>query len=293
VGSNNWVVAGSHTTTGSPLLANDSHLKLSAPALWYLARLEAPGIKLAGATMPGLPVMVLGQSEHIAWGFTNTGPDVQDLYIERVHPADADQVQTPEGWAPLKAFDEVIKVRGKSDVMLRVRESRHGPVISDAGVTDDLLGNKNRAAYVIAMRWTALDPDIDTVGTSMAMSRATDAASFIDAAKGGADAEHGGGRSRRPHRFHRARPRAAAQAEQRSEGPGAGAGLGRALRLGGLARRRCLAAGARPRARLDRHRQSAGGGARLPALPHQRVGLAVPATAHRTDARRQAQALDR
>ena len=66
VGSNNWVVAGSHTTTGSPLLANDPHLRLSAPALWYLARLEAPGIKLAGATMPGLPVVVLGQSEHIA-----------------------------------------------------------------------------------------------------------------------------------------------------------------------------------------------------------------------------------
>ena len=72
VGSNNWVVAGSHTTTGAPLLANDPHLKLSSPALWYFARLEAPGLKVAGATLPGLPVVVLGQNEQIAWGATNT-----------------------------------------------------------------------------------------------------------------------------------------------------------------------------------------------------------------------------
>ena len=115
-------------------MANDPHLKLTVPALWYFARLEAPGFKVAGATMPGLPLVVLGQNEHIAWGFTNTGPDVQDVYIERVHPADANLVQTPDGWAPLKSFTEVIKVRGKADVTMTVRESRHGPVISDAGL---------------------------------------------------------------------------------------------------------------------------------------------------------------
>lgn len=184
VGSNNWVVAGSHSTTGSPLLANDPHLKLSAPALWYFARLEAPGVKVAGATMPGLPLVVLGQNEHLAWGFTNTGPDVQDLYIERVHPADANQVQTPDGWAPLKIYREVIKVRGKPDVTLAMRESRHGPLISDAGVSDDLLGNKGRSSYAIAMRWTALDADADTMGVALAMNRATDVATFIEAAKG-------------------------------------------------------------------------------------------------------------
>jgi penicillin G amidase len=183
-GSNNWVVAGSHTTTGAPLLANDPHLNLTVPALWHFARLEAPGVKVAGATMPGLPVVVLGQNEHIAWGFTNTGPDVQDLYIERVHPADANQVQTPEGWAPLKSFTEVIKVRGRPDVTITVRESRHGPVISDAGTVDDLLGNKSRNAYLFAMRWTALDADVDTVSVAQAMNRATDVTSFIEAAKG-------------------------------------------------------------------------------------------------------------
>jgi penicillin G amidase len=184
VGSNNWVVAGSHTTTGTPLLANDPHLKLSAPALWYFARLEAPGMKVAGATMPGLPLVVLGQSDQLAWGFTNTGPDVQDLYIERLHPADGNQVQTPNGWAPLKIYNEVIKVRGKPDVTLTVRESRHGPLISDAGISDDLLGNKGRTAYAIAMRWTALDADADSVAVGLVMNRATDVASFIEAAKG-------------------------------------------------------------------------------------------------------------
>ena len=184
VGSNNWVLGGSHTTTGTPLLANDPHLKLTVPALWHFARLEAPGLKIAGATMPGLPLVVLGQNDHLAWGFTNTGPDVQDVYIERVHPADANQVQTPDGWAPLKAFTEVIKVRGKPDVTFTVRESRHGPVISDAGLVDDLLGNKSRSAYVFSMRWTALDPDMDSVGVALAMNRATDVPSFIEAARG-------------------------------------------------------------------------------------------------------------
>jgi len=97
IGSNNWVVHGSHTVSGKPLLANDPHLKLSAPALWYLARLEAPGLKVAGATMPGLPGVVLGQNENVAWGFTNTAPDVQDLYIERIKPDDPTQYQTPSG----------------------------------------------------------------------------------------------------------------------------------------------------------------------------------------------------
>ncbi|HEY6512871.1 MAG TPA: penicillin acylase family protein [Burkholderiaceae bacterium] len=184
VGSNNWVVAGSHSTTGSPLLANDPHLKLSVPALWYFARLEAPGTQVAGATLPGLPMVVLGQSQHLAWGFTNTGPDVQDLYIERLHPADANQVQTPEGWAPLKIHEETIKVRGKADVVVKVRESRHGPVISDAGLADELLGNKSRNAYAIAMRWTALDADIDPVSVGQAMNSATDVASFVEAVKG-------------------------------------------------------------------------------------------------------------
>lgn len=180
IGSNNWVVAGSHTTTGRPLLANDPHLKLSAPALWYFARLDAPGLQAAGATMPGLPLVVLGQNRHIAWGFTNTAPDVQDLYLEQVNPDDPAQYRTPDGWARFEQVEEVIHVRGKPDVPFSARATRHGPVISDAGgPTAGVTG----PAYVIAMRWTALAPDVRAVDAGLAINGATSVAAFIDGAR--------------------------------------------------------------------------------------------------------------
>jgi len=182
VGSNNWVVAGSHTTTGKPLLANDPHLKLSAPALWYFARLDAPGIKLAGATLPGLPLVILGQNEHVAWGFTNTGPDVQDLYLEQIKSDDPTMYRTPDGWAKFETLADIIKVKGAPDVALTLRRTRHGPVISDAGVSDDVLGA--RPAYALAMRWTALDADSDPVSVALAFSRAGTVAEFVAASRG-------------------------------------------------------------------------------------------------------------
>ena len=181
VGSNNWVVHGSHTDTGKPLLANDPHLKLSAPALWYFARLEAPGLKVAGATMPGLPFVVLGQNENIAWGFTNTGPDVQDLYIERIKPDDANQYQTPDGWARFESVAETIKVKGQADVAVTVRATRHGPVISDSGVAEGLTGGNDKPGYALAMRWTALDPDPSTIDAGIAFGRAKSVAEFVAA----------------------------------------------------------------------------------------------------------------
>ena len=181
-GSNNWVLAGSRTTSGTPLLANDPHLKLSTPALWYFARLEMPGLKVAGATLPGVPGIVLGQNERIAWGFTNTGPDVQDLYLERSKPDDPTQYQTPEGWAKFETSAEVIKVKGQADVPITVRRTRHGPVISDAGVSDDVLAAKS--GYALALRWTALDSDIDLPTTTLRMMRAASVAEFIDATRG-------------------------------------------------------------------------------------------------------------
>ena len=184
VGSNNWVVAGSHTVSGKPLLANDPHLKLSAPALWYFARIDAPGLKEAGATMPGLPLVVLGQNEHVAWGFTNTGPDVQDLYLERIKTDDPTLYQTPDGWAPFESATETIKVKGAADVTMTVRRTRHGPVISDAGVADGLTGPADAPTYAIAMRWTALDPDTGTLRASLAMNRARSATEFVAASAG-------------------------------------------------------------------------------------------------------------
>jgi penicillin amidase len=186
-GSNNWVVAGSHTTTGRPLLANDPHLKLTAPALWYFARLKAPGFEVAGATMPGLPFVVLGQNRHIAWGFTNTGPDVQDLFIEQLRPPAASgqpaQVRTPDGWENVGQAQETIRVRGQPDVSMTVRWTRHGPLISDAFDEAQRFGASG--GHALAMRWTALDADAETVSVGLALNRADSVEAYIQAAKAG------------------------------------------------------------------------------------------------------------
>jgi len=181
VGSNNWVVAGSHTVSGKPLLANDPHLRLTAPALWYFARLEAPGLKVAGASMPGLPMIVLGQNERIAWGFTNTNPDVQDIYLEQIKADDPGRYRTPQGWAAFESFDETIRVKGQGDVRLKVRSTRHGPVISDSGSAS--LTGLAGPAYVLALRWTALDADAESLQAGLKINRAGSVAEFIRAAE--------------------------------------------------------------------------------------------------------------
>ena len=186
VGSNSWVLAGSRTSTGQPLLANDPHLRLSTPALWYFVRLKAPGLDVAGATMPGLPGVVVGQNQTVAWGFTNTGPDVQDSYLERLNPDNPQQYQTPEGWAAFGSRQEVIKVKGKPDLVISVRSTRHGPVISDVagstGVDGEALGPKARPSYVLSLRWTGLDTDNDPLASTLAMMRAGSVEQFVQAA---------------------------------------------------------------------------------------------------------------
>ena len=138
VGSNDWVVAGNHTQSGKPLVANDPHLGLSAPAIWYFARIKAPDgpdgkpMDVIGATLPGLPSVVLGRTAGVAWGFTNTGPDVQDLYLEQINRDNPKQYRTPQGWADFEQREEAIKVKGQPDEKLIVRTTRHGPVLSDA-----------------------------------------------------------------------------------------------------------------------------------------------------------------
>ncbi|MES2913110.1 MAG: penicillin acylase family protein, partial [Pseudomonadota bacterium] len=175
-GSNSWVVAGSRTASGKPLLANDPHLGLSAPAIWYFARLSAPAGKAAdgsmsapidamGATLPGLPFVVLGRTSKAAWTFTNTAPDVQDLYLEQINPANPRQYRVPSpngamAWEDFKTRDETIKVKGEPDVLLTVRETRHGPVLSDAQKPHaELLDTKR---FVLSLGWGALEADNQT-----------------------------------------------------------------------------------------------------------------------------------
>jgi penicillin G amidase len=182
LGSNNWVLHGQATQSGKPLLANDPHLNMSAPALWYLAHLNAPGLNVIGATLPGVPFVLLGRNDHIAWGFTNTGPDVQDLYLERIDPANPAQYQTPQGMQPFITRTERIKVKGQEDVLLTVRETRHGPVISDVSEAAKKAlaqGADSAKNYVLAFRWTALLPGDLTVQAGMGMNLAKNWPEFL------------------------------------------------------------------------------------------------------------------
>jgi penicillin G amidase len=129
--SNDWVVDGAHSVTGKPLLANDPHLDYSEPLIWYLARLEAPGTDLTGAFIAGTPAMVLGHNDRIAWGYTTTDADVEDVFVEKTDPSDPARYLTPDGSAPFDSYQEQIPVKGQAPVTLTVRATRHGPVISD------------------------------------------------------------------------------------------------------------------------------------------------------------------
>lgn len=172
--SNEWVVAGSRTNTGKPILANDPHLTLEAPILWYLARLVTPDHMIKGATVPGLPIVLLGQNDAIAWGFTTTGSDVEDLYYEKLSPQDREQYLTPKGPRPFDTRAEIIHVKGEKDVTLNVRQTRHGPILSD--VDDDMakLAGPDR---VLALAFTGLGAD-DT--TSEALLKIDHAQSWPD-----------------------------------------------------------------------------------------------------------------
>lgn len=130
--SNSWAVDGRLSASGHPVLANDPHLGLQSPSQWYLVRIETPELTLAGATAPGVPFHILGHNDAIAWGMTSAHGDTQDLFVERLDPSNPGRYLTPEGSAPFDQRNEVIKIRGrKTDQSLAVRQTRHGPVLSD------------------------------------------------------------------------------------------------------------------------------------------------------------------
>ncbi|MGB7848589.1 MAG: penicillin acylase family protein [Candidatus Acidiferrum sp.] len=146
LGSNNWVVSGEYTATGKPLLANDMHLELTLPPIWYEVHLTAPVWNVKGFSLPGTPMVVVGHNDRIAWGFTNNGADVLDLYMETFNPANPDEYKVNGDWRKADVYDEVIKVKGTADQHLRLVVTRHGPVVHQEG----------DKGY--AMRWTVLEP---------------------------------------------------------------------------------------------------------------------------------------
>ncbi len=153
IGSNNWVIDGSKSSTGKPILANDPHLGIQMPSIWYEMGMHCVPISdscsydVAGFTFPGVPGIVVGHNNRIAWGVTNVGPDVQDLYIERINPQNPNQYEFQGKWQDMQIVDEPIKVKGVVSETLHVQITRHGPIMTPvlSGVTQP-----------VALQWTAL-----------------------------------------------------------------------------------------------------------------------------------------
>lgn len=158
IGSNNWVVSGARSASGSPLLANDPHLGAQIPSLWYLVGLHGDRLHAVGATLPGVPAVIIGHNERIAWGVTNMLPDVQDLFVERINPENPNQYEVNGQWVDMEIFPSEIGVKDEDEPLpWAARATRHGPLISD------VTSQRGRA---LALRWTALDPG-DTTLTAM------------------------------------------------------------------------------------------------------------------------------
>jgi penicillin G amidase len=193
VGSNSWVVAGSRTTTGKPLLANDPHLGVSQPGIWIQNSLtcrtvsESCPMDVSGFSFAGVPGVVIGHNANIAWGFTNLGPDVSDFYLERVI---GDTYLRDGTWQPVTSRQEVIKVAGAADQSITVRSTVHGPVLSD--VVDGIADAGSRApteqegdeteTYAVSLAWTGLVPG-RTADAILDLDLATDFDTFREAAR--------------------------------------------------------------------------------------------------------------
>lgn len=172
IGSNNWVVSGKRTDTGHPLLANDPHLEAQMPSVWYEMHLVGGPYNVTGATLPGVPGVIIGHNEHIAWGVTNAGPDVQDLYMERFDPGDPTRYLYRGRWEAAQVIREQILVRRRPEpVVHTVRITRHGPIIND--VVEGL-------GAFLALRWTALEPGTASASV-LRLNRARTWGEFRDA----------------------------------------------------------------------------------------------------------------
>ena len=178
IGSNNWALHGSKTATGYPMLANDPHLDLTLPSIWYQIQLHGPDVNVCGASLPGAPGVISGFNERIAWGVTNVGSDVMDWY--RIKFADAAKSQYVHGGKnlPVKRVVEVIKVRGKPDFTDTVLYTHHGPIVYDEGMKP----YNGRTPVGCAMRWIAQEPS-NELATFYGLNRAKNYADYTEALK--------------------------------------------------------------------------------------------------------------
>lgn len=192
IGSNSWVVSGDHTTTGKPILANDPHLSVTQPSLWLQAGLHCRVVSAAcpydvtGFTFAGFPGVIIGHNQRMAWGFTNLDPDVTDFYLEDLR---GDTVRRGSEFVDLVVREEVIKVAGGEDLPITIRETSHGPILSDVmadmadlGEDAPLGGSETSNDYAVSLAWTALEPS-RTAEAVFALNAATDWDAFRSAAR--------------------------------------------------------------------------------------------------------------
>ena len=182
--SNSWVIAGAKTKSGRPILANDPHLQIEFPSVWYEMHLVAGGLDVAGVTIPGVPFVVLGHNARIAWGITNTGADVQDLFLERIDVGRKRAFYRGE-WVPVDVTAVEIPVRGQALRRFEIWKTQHGPIFAEAGLdwtappawlSPETRPNDEQRAY--SLRW---DVSGDLAGSFEAIDRAGDWASFVAA----------------------------------------------------------------------------------------------------------------
>lgn len=158
-GSNNWLVSGKKSVTDKPILANDMHLGFGAPGIWYEAHIQTPEMNVSGVLVPGIPFIVVGATESVAWGYTNVMSDDADFYVEKINPDNENQYEYKGKWEDMEVREETIVVKGKDDVKFNVRLTRHGPIVDDVNNVDEEDG------YSISMRWTA--PELATIPTAL------------------------------------------------------------------------------------------------------------------------------
>jgi len=178
--SNVWAVAGGRTQSGAPIIANDPHLGFQAPSVWYFVGLKAPGLEIFGATVPGVPVHLMGHNENIAWGITTTHSDTSDLFIEKLG-ADGRTYETPDGPREFNTRTETINVRFGEPVELIVRESHHGPIVSDVLRHPPGMKDLIPEPYVLALSAALFAPEDKSGEGVYHMNHAKDAAGFIEA----------------------------------------------------------------------------------------------------------------
>jgi penicillin G amidase len=201
-GSNSWVIGGTRTATGKPILANDMHLEIQMPSIWYevglhgvtddgrTRRTDRCPLEVRGFSFPGVPGVISGHNDRIAWGLTNLPGDVQDLYVERINPDNPDQYEVDGRWRDMSFAYEDIRIKGEDEpYRLRVRVTRHGPIISDHGPQSALAGYTARPGKefpgsaeitAVSMRWTALEPST-ILKAVLSMDTASNYREFRDA----------------------------------------------------------------------------------------------------------------